>query len=80
MDKGTETNTMAVMQSFLRKDHSDIEDPVDSVVYGPSTSNQVSTVSEREKKLLNVLKSILLYSRSNNCVSLLGFTPATWHG
>ena len=39
MDKGTETNTMAVMQSFLRKDHSDIEDPVDSVVYGPSTSN-----------------------------------------
>jgi len=41
MDKGTETGTMATMHAFLRRHHGDIE-PCETVIYGPSTSNQVS--------------------------------------
>lgn len=44
MDKGTETGVMATMQCFLRQHHNDIDDPVDSVIYGPSTSNQVCMI------------------------------------
>lgn len=40
VDKGTETGTMATIHSFLRRHHGDM-DPHDTVVYGPSTSNQV---------------------------------------
>lgn len=43
IDKGTETGIMATMHAFLRQEHNDIEDPCDSVLYGPSTSNQVRT-------------------------------------
>ena len=42
MDKGTETGVMATMHSFLRNHHGDLDDASDSVIYGPSTSNQVS--------------------------------------
>ena len=41
IDKGTETGTMATMHAFLRRHHNDM-DPCDTVVYGPSTSNQVT--------------------------------------
>ena len=41
LDKGTETGTMATMHAFLRSKHDDDMDPEDTVVYGPSTSNQV---------------------------------------
>ena len=40
VDKGTETGVMATMHSFLRRHHGDM-DPHETVVYGPSTSNQV---------------------------------------
>ena len=40
LDKGTETGTMATMHAFLRRHHNDM-DPEDTVLYGPSTSNQV---------------------------------------
>lgn len=40
MDKGTETGVLATMHSFLRRHHGDI-DPCETVIYGPSTSNQV---------------------------------------
>ena len=39
-DKGTETGTMATMHAFLCRHHSDM-DPHETVIYGPSTSNQV---------------------------------------
>lgn len=42
LDKGTETGVMATMHAFLRRNHEDDMDPVDTVLYGPSTSNQVS--------------------------------------
>ncbi len=41
VDKGTETGTMATMHAFLRSNHKDEIDPVDTLIYGPSTSNQV---------------------------------------
>ena len=43
LDKGTETGVMAAMHAFLRRSHGDI-DPCDTVLYGPSTSNQVSMI------------------------------------
>ena len=41
IDKGTETGTMGTMHAFLRQAHEDIEDATDTVIYGPSTANQV---------------------------------------
>ena len=41
VDRGTETGVMATLHSFLRRHHGDL-DPSDSVVYGPSTENQVA--------------------------------------
>ena len=40
LDKGSETGVMALMHSFLRQHHGDM-DPVKTVMCGPSTSNQV---------------------------------------
>ena len=40
MDKGTETGVIATMHAFLRQTHDDM-DPMDTVLFGPSTSNQV---------------------------------------
>ena len=42
LDKSTETGVMATMHAYLRRNHSDIDDPVDTILYGPSTSNQVT--------------------------------------
>lgn len=41
MDRGTETGVMATMHAFLRQHHGDM-DPAETVIYGPSTANQVS--------------------------------------
>lgn len=41
-DKDTETGVMATMHAYLRRNHSDIDDPLDTILYGPSTSNQVT--------------------------------------
>ena len=41
LDKGTETGTMATIHAFLRQ-YSYDGDPCDTILYGPSTSNQVS--------------------------------------
>ena len=43
LDKGTETGTLTTMHAFLRSHHKDM-DPVETVIYGPSTSSQVSMV------------------------------------
>ena len=40
LDKGTKTGTMATVHAFLRRHHNDM-DPHETVIYGPSTSNQV---------------------------------------
>ena len=41
LDKGTETVVMATMHAFLRRNHGDCDEPADTILYGPSTSNQV---------------------------------------
>ena len=41
IDRGTETGTLATMHAFLRRHHGDI-DPIETVIFGPWTSNQVS--------------------------------------
>ncbi|KXJ10648.1 hypothetical protein AC249_AIPGENE23912 [Exaiptasia diaphana] len=41
VDKGTETGVMGTMHCFLRAKHGDMEDPSDSVVFGPSTQNKI---------------------------------------
>jgi len=41
MNRGTETGTIAAMHAFLRRHHVDV-DPLETVIYGPSTSHQVS--------------------------------------
>lgn len=43
IDKGTETGIMATIHAFLRRHHNDADglEPTDTVLYGPSTSNQV---------------------------------------
>ena len=40
LDKGTKTGTMTTMHAFLHRHHNDM-DPHKTVIYGPSTSNQV---------------------------------------
>lgn len=40
VDKSTETTIMSAMHAFLRQNHNDM-DPNATVIYGPSTSNQV---------------------------------------
>ncbi|XP_067040998.1 uncharacterized protein [Acropora muricata] len=40
VDKGTETEPRATMHAFLRRHHNDM-DPHETVIYGPSTSNQI---------------------------------------
>lgn len=47
VDKGTETGTMATIHAFLRRHHTDVTDPMDTILYGPSTSNQVSQLISR---------------------------------
>lgn len=44
MDRGTETGVMATMHAFLRQQHGDM-DPTETVIYGPSTANQVSALT-----------------------------------
>ena len=42
IDRGSETGTMATIHASLRRNNQDdLNDPVDSILYGPSTSNQV---------------------------------------
>jgi beta-xylosidase len=45
LDKGTETRIMSTMPAFLHSDHKDM-DHEDTVMYGPSTSNQVSMTTQ----------------------------------
>ena len=40
LDKGAETGVMSTMHAFLRQNHGDM-DPMETVIFGPSTANQV---------------------------------------
>eukprot|EP00794_Sanderia_malayensis_P011558 gene11558-12749_t len=79
VDKGTETGTMATMHAFLRSNnHEDEIDPVDTVIYGPSTPNQIERwwkeLHERLEKFfkvqLNELKNHAHYNPDDDVDSL----------
>ena len=36
VDKGSETGTMATIHAFLRRNHTEVMVPVDTILYGPS--------------------------------------------
>ena len=59
VDKGTATSVMATMQAYLRQHHNDM-DPTDTVIFGPSTSNQVPIIYLEG---CDLLASPFLYSR-----------------
>ena len=53
LDRGSETGVMATMHAFLRQHHGDM-DPLETVIYGPSTSNQVRfEAAELPQDLIN---------------------------
>ncbi|XP_028394479.1 uncharacterized protein LOC114518673 [Dendronephthya gigantea] len=41
IDKGTETTTMSTIHAYLRSQQGDLEEPADSILFGPSPSNQI---------------------------------------
>ena len=41
VDRGTETGKMATIHAFLLNQHGIMDDPTDSIIYGPSTSNKI---------------------------------------
>ena len=41
LDKGTETGKMSTLHAFLVDKAGIMEDVVDSIIYGPSTSNKI---------------------------------------
>ena len=41
IDRGTETGIMGTIQSYLREKQNDLQIPIDSVLYGPSTQNKI---------------------------------------
>lgn len=58
VDKGTETGIMATMHCCLREQHGDLEDPTDSILYGPSTQNKI------ERFWRDLLERMELYFKS----------------
>ena len=41
VDRGKETSKMATTHVFLLNQHGIMDDPTDSIIYGPSTSNKI---------------------------------------
>ena len=41
IDKGTEHGVMVSIHAYLRSKYGDLDNPIDSVLYGPSTTNKL---------------------------------------
>lgn len=66
IDKGTETGKMATIHAFLRRHHGDM-DPLDTVIYGPSTSNQIEGWwRELHERLEKYFKIHLMYLKDRH--------------
>ena len=66
IDKGSETGTLATMHCFLRRQHSDVETDekaVKTVIYGPSTSNQVVLLNLVDMYRLSKMKDVFVSMR-----------------
>lgn len=68
IDRGTETGKMATTHVYLMNKMGIMEDPVDSVIYGPSTSNKIERwwrdLHERLEQYFKVQLAQLLASRA----------------
>lgn len=64
LDKGTETGLMGTMHVYLMDKFGNFEDPVNSVLFGPSTSNKIERwwkeIHERMEKFIKEQLRILL--------------------
>lgn len=77
VDKGTGTVEMVTMHAYLRQNHQDM-DPNETVIYGPSTANQVQYILgciqvteyfwHEFAKLQYYLQLILAYLRCGVCM------------
>ena len=67
MDKGTETGKIAAMHTYLASNTDLFDDPTDSIVYGPSTTNKIERlwreIHESLEKYFKVQLKSLLESR-----------------
>ena len=67
LDKGTETGTMATIHVYLRDKQGDLNEPADSVIFGPSTSNKIERwwrdLHERMEKDIKTSLVLLLNTR-----------------
>jgi len=58
IDKGTEYGVMASIHAYLRSKCDDLDDPIESVLFGPSTANKIERwwrdLHERMEKGLKV--------------------------
>ena len=64
VDRGTETNIMCTIHSYLRAQHGDVENGDERVLYGPSTENKIERwwreLSQRMEGFFKIqLKSLL---------------------
>ncbi len=68
LDKGTETGTMATIHVYLHGKQGDLNEPSDSVIFGPSTSNKIERwwrdLHERMEKHIKAYLVLLLNSRA----------------
>jgi len=67
VDRGTETGKMATIHVFLLNRHGIMDDPTDSIIYGPSTSNKIERcwreLHERLEKFFTEQLTALLRGR-----------------
>ena len=67
LDRGTETGKMATIHVYLLNQHGIMNDPTDSIIYGPSTSNKIERwwreLHERLEKFFKEQLTALLRGR-----------------
>ena len=76
VDRGTETGKMATIHVYLLNKHEDVDDPTDSIIYGPSTSNKIERwwreLHKRLEKLFKEQLTTLLRGREYDPHSAVG--------
>ena len=75
VDRGTETGKMATIHVYLLNKHEVMNDPTDTIIYGPSTSNKIERwwreLHERLEKFFKEQLTMLLRGREYNPHSAL---------
>lgn len=75
VDRGTETGKMATIYEYLLNKHEVLNDPTDTIIYGPSTSNKIERwwreLHEHLEKFFKEQLTMLLRGREYNPHSAL---------